>query len=55
VCSSDLCDLCGFRELPACVEACPTHTLVFCEEGEFAEMLRGEAAARIARGLRARA
>jgi carbon-monoxide dehydrogenase iron sulfur subunit len=49
------CDLCGFRELPACVEACPTHTLVFCEEGEFAEMLRGEAAARIARGLRARA
>jgi anaerobic carbon-monoxide dehydrogenase iron sulfur subunit len=25
------CDLCEGREIPACVEACPTHALVFCE------------------------
>ena len=25
------CDLCGERELPACVEACPTHALVFLD------------------------
>lgn len=25
------CDLCEGRELPACVEACPTHALVFSE------------------------
>lgn len=25
------CDLCEGRELPACVEACPTHALVFME------------------------
>ncbi|AKB74725.1 CO dehydrogenase iron-sulfur protein CooF [Methanosarcina lacustris Z-7289] len=25
------CDLCKGRELPACVEACPTHALVFSE------------------------
>lgn len=25
------CDLCEGREIPACVEACPTHTLVFYE------------------------
>jgi carbon-monoxide dehydrogenase iron sulfur subunit len=25
------CDLCEDRELPACVEACPTHALVFLE------------------------
>jgi carbon-monoxide dehydrogenase iron sulfur subunit len=25
------CDLCNGRELPACVEACPTHALVFAE------------------------
>src|SRR5208337_2995930 len=25
------CDLCNGRELPACVEACPTHAIVFIE------------------------
>jgi len=25
------CDICNGRELPACVEACPTHALVFAE------------------------
>ena len=25
------CDLCNGRELPACVEACPTHAIVFTE------------------------
>ena len=29
------CDLCQGRELPACVEACPTHALVFTEVKEF--------------------
>ena len=27
------CDLCEEREIPACVEACPTHALVFSEIG----------------------
>jgi carbon-monoxide dehydrogenase iron sulfur subunit len=44
------CDRCEDREIPACVEACPTHTLLFTEEGEFAEILRRDAAARIAKG-----
>lgn len=26
------CDLCQERELPACVEACPTHALIFTEK-----------------------
>jgi len=25
------CDLCQGRDIPACVEACPTYALVFCE------------------------
>ena len=29
------CDRCTERELPACVEACPTKALVFCEIEEF--------------------
>ncbi len=28
------CDLCSGREIPACVEACPTGALVFCEKEE---------------------
>ncbi|MFB3764924.1 MAG: 4Fe-4S dicluster domain-containing protein [Methanotrichaceae archaeon] len=46
------CDRCGNRAQPACVEACPTHTLIFSEEEEFAQMLRKEAAAKIAKGYR---
>ena len=49
------CDRCRDREVPACVEACPTHALIFSEEEEFSEMLRKEAAARITRSFRARA
>ncbi len=49
------CDRCGTRQEPACVEACPTHTLIFSEEEEFSEMMRKEAAAKIARGYRSRA
>jgi carbon-monoxide dehydrogenase iron sulfur subunit len=29
------CDRCAEREMPACVEACPTKALVFCEPEEF--------------------
>lgn len=46
------CDRCGDRKQPACVEACPTHTLIFSEEEAFAEMLRKEAASKIAKGYR---
>ena len=28
------CDLCESRDLPACVEACPTHALIFSEVNE---------------------
>jgi carbon-monoxide dehydrogenase iron sulfur subunit len=49
------CDRCRSREVPACVEACPSHALIFSEEEEFSEMLRKDAAARITRSYRARA
>ena len=49
------CDRCNGREVPACVEACPTHALIFSEEEEFSELLRKDAAARITRSYRARA
>jgi carbon-monoxide dehydrogenase iron sulfur subunit len=49
------CDRCRSREVPACVEACPAHALIFSEEEEFSEMLRKDAAARITRIYRARA
>lgn len=32
------CDLCPDREIPACVEACPTHALVYCEREEAMQM-----------------
>jgi len=28
------CDLCEGRDMPACVEACPTHALIFTEKNE---------------------
>jgi carbon-monoxide dehydrogenase iron sulfur subunit len=46
------CDRCSTRKLPACVEACPTKTLIFSEEDEFAELMRKEAASRIIRAYR---
>ena len=34
------CDRCEEREIPACVEACPTKALVFCEAEEFEIMVK---------------
>lgn len=34
------CDRCEDRIIPACVEACPTKALVFCETEEFDEFYR---------------
>jgi len=46
------CDRCPDREIPACVEACPTKALVFMEEEEFARLTRLEAAEEVAKGYR---
>jgi Fe-S-cluster-containing hydrogenase component 2 len=43
------CDRCKSLDIPACVAACPTGTLVFATQREFVEMMRKEAATRIAR------
>ncbi len=43
------CDRCKSLDTPACVDACPTGTLVFADQREFTEMIRKEAAAKIAR------
>jgi len=43
------CDRCKDLDVPACVHACPTGTLIFATQGEFVEILRKEAAAKIAR------
>jgi len=47
------CDRCKDRDLPACVQACPTGALVYATQREFMEMMRKEAASRIAREARA--
>ncbi len=44
------CDRCPDREIPACVEACPTNALVYMEEDEFASVIRREAAGEVLRG-----
>jgi carbon-monoxide dehydrogenase iron sulfur subunit len=49
------CDLCPDLSIPACVAACPTGTLVFAEQEEFAEIMRRDAAIQIARGHKAKA
>jgi carbon-monoxide dehydrogenase iron sulfur subunit len=49
------CDLCPDKAIPVCVIACPTGTLVFAEEEEFAETMRRDAALQIAKGHKARA
>ncbi len=49
------CDRCKDLQVPACVNACPTNTLVFADQREFMEMMRREAAARIAREYPAKA
>jgi carbon-monoxide dehydrogenase iron sulfur subunit len=46
------CDRCKSLEVPACVAACPTGALIYSTQREFAEMMRKEAAARIAREAR---
>jgi carbon-monoxide dehydrogenase iron sulfur subunit len=43
------CDRCKSLDVPACVNACPTGTLVYADQREFMEMMRKEAAARIAK------
>jgi carbon-monoxide dehydrogenase iron sulfur subunit len=43
------CDRCKGLDVPACVSACPTGTLIFADQREFMEMMRKEAAAKIAR------
>jgi carbon-monoxide dehydrogenase iron sulfur subunit len=49
------CDLCSERQLagegPACVEACPTHALVFGDEEELARDKRLAAAMRVAKAV----
>jgi carbon-monoxide dehydrogenase iron sulfur subunit len=44
------CDLCPDRDTPACVNACPSKTLIYAEEEEFARLLRKEAASKVAKG-----
>ena len=36
------CDRCADREIPACVEACPVHALLFCTPEEFEALSREE-------------
>jgi carbon-monoxide dehydrogenase iron sulfur subunit len=43
------CDRCRNLDVPACVRACPGGTLIYATQGEFVEMMRKEAAAKIAR------
>jgi carbon-monoxide dehydrogenase iron sulfur subunit len=43
------CDRCKELDIPACVRACPTGTLIYATTREFTEMMRKEAAAKIAR------
>lgn len=39
-CHTIKCDLCPDRDIPACVTACPTRALVFCEPEEFEVLVR---------------
>jgi carbon-monoxide dehydrogenase iron sulfur subunit len=43
------CDRCKDLEVPACVRACPTGALIYATQREFMEMMRKEAAVKIAR------
>lgn len=43
------CDRCKSLDVPACVGACPTGTLVFAEQRQFSEIIRREAASRMAK------
>jgi carbon-monoxide dehydrogenase iron sulfur subunit len=46
------CDRCRNLDIPACVSACPTGTLIYATQNEFVEMMRKEAALRIAKEAR---
>ncbi len=45
------CDRCPDREIPACVNACPTKALVYAEVGELSESRRITSALKLARGV----
>lgn len=47
------CDLCPGRETPACVDSCPTKTLVYAEPEEFARMKRQAFAATVNQAVKA--
>ncbi|MDD3245539.1 MAG: 4Fe-4S dicluster domain-containing protein [Methanosarcina sp.] len=49
------CNLCPGREIPACVEACPTNALVFLEVKKLSGVKRTEAALKLARGMQGKA
>ncbi len=44
------CDRCPDRDVPACVDACPTRALLYVEEGEFAGGVRRVVAAELVAG-----
>ena len=46
------CDRCKSLDVPACVAACPSGALIYATQREFVEMMRKEAAARIAHEAR---
>ena len=46
------CDRCKNLEVPACVTACPTAALIFATQRDFVELMRKQAAARIAREVK---
>jgi carbon-monoxide dehydrogenase iron sulfur subunit len=46
----DKCNRCPDRDVPACVDACPTKALLYVEEGTFASRVRRVAAAGLVEG-----
>ncbi len=44
------CDLCDERDSPACVDSCPTKTLVWAEPEEFSKQRRKESGSALLAG-----
>jgi carbon-monoxide dehydrogenase iron sulfur subunit len=40
--AAEKCDLCRDQDEPACVRACPTKALSYCEPGEFKKKISAE-------------